>query len=391
VSSILKRLFSGSGREAQQRHLDHHQRGSISEIARGEGGRSSSPSPGALVPRACHTEDGARLLDEIAGALRDHVVLPEGGADALALFVAHAHAHDAARISPFLVIHSPVSACGKTTLLAALAALAPAPLPTSNITAAALYRILHQHKHTLLIDEGDTLPLERRDLRGILNCGHFRDAAVVVRADGAFSVWCPKVIALIGDIPETLRDRSIRIGLRRKLAKDNVALLDGPAVARLNALGERLARWVGANLQRLTAAAPALPPELVNRAADNWRAMLAIADLAGDGWPQRARRVAVTASAHDLAVGAVALLADIRAAFDASQTDRMATSELIALLSAMEERPWAEWSRGKPITAYQLAAMLRPWQIGPRTLRFGPATVKGYLLVDFVDAFSRYL
>jgi putative DNA primase/helicase len=101
--------------------------------------------------------------------------------------------------------------------------------------------------------------------------------------------------------------------------------------------------------------------------------------------------VAVAASAHDLAVGAVALLADIRVAFDVNQAERMATADLIASLSAMEERPWAEWNRRRPITAYQLAAVLRPWQIGPRTLRFGPATAKGYLLADFADAFSRYL
>jgi len=35
-----------------------------------------------------------------------------------------------------------------------------------------------------------------------------------------------------------------------------------------------------------------MPASLYGRAADNWRPLIAIADLAGSEWPARARRVA---------------------------------------------------------------------------------------------------
>src|SRR5437588_712897 len=60
----------------------------------------------------------------------------------------------------------------------------------------------------------------------------------------------------------------------------------------------------------------------------------------------------------------------------------------------MEERPWAEWRKGKPITPPQLASLLKPFGIEPRTIRFGEggkSSAKGYLREQFEDAFARYL
>ena len=45
-----------------------------------------------------------------------------------------------------------------------------------------------------------------------------------------------------------------------------------------------------------------MPASLDGRAADNWRPLIAIADLAGSEWPARARRVA-----ESLAVGMTTL------------------------------------------------------------------------------------
>jgi hypothetical protein len=75
----------------------------------------------------------------------------------------------------------------------------------------------------------------------------------------------------------------------------------------------------------------------------------------------------------------------------AIQVDRVATAPLITALADMDDRSWAEWNRGRPITAHQIAILLKPFQIGPKTLRFGPVTAKGYLRAEFDDAFSRYL
>jgi len=71
--------------------------------------------------------------------------------------------------------------------------------------------------------------------------------------------------------------------------------------------------------------------------------------------------------------------------------DRISSSALVAYLCDLEGRPWADYSRGKAITAPQIARLLRPFRITPRQIREGLETHKGYYLSHFSDAFTRYL
>jgi hypothetical protein len=63
----------------------------------------------------------------------------------------------------------------------------------------------------------------------------------------------------------------------------------------------------------------------------------------------------------------------------------------VAALGAIDGSPWAEWRSGKTITVHQVAAMLDPFGIHPKTVRFGNKTAKGYMASDFEDAFGRYV
>jgi hypothetical protein len=91
----------------------------------------------------------------------------------------------------------------------------------------------------------------------------------------------------------------------------------------------------------------------------------------------------------------VQLLADIRAVLNGSDfkgSDRISSEDLTTRLVALEERPWSECSRGKPLTKTKLARLLRPFGVvsGSKRLPDG-TTPKGYLLDQFADAFRRYL
>jgi len=152
--------------------------------------------------------DGAILLDDITKALRRHVWLPDDGAEIVALFVLHAHAREAARISPMLAFASPEIACGKTTALSVVSKLTPQPLFVSDLTPAGLYRAITNAPCTLLIDEGKSALRGHRTLSSLLNSGHRRDGARVLRADGVFDLYCPKAIALVGELPASLKPRS---------------------------------------------------------------------------------------------------------------------------------------------------------------------------------------
>jgi len=89
--------------------------------------------------------DGGELLDEIVAVCGRYLILPEGGKEALALWLIHAWAIDAAHISPLLILASPEKRCGKTTTLTIVGALGPNPIPASSISPASLFRSVEKY------------------------------------------------------------------------------------------------------------------------------------------------------------------------------------------------------------------------------------------------------
>jgi putative DNA primase/helicase len=345
--------------------------------------------------------DGASLLDDIEKVFRRHIVLPEGAGVALALWVLHAWTFDAGDISPYLLLVSPEKRCGKTSVLILLSYLTPKAELASNISPSAVYRYVQDVRPTLLIDEADSFLKENEEMRGILNSGHTKVAANVLRnverngehKTKRFSCWAPKAIAGIKALADTLEDRSIVVRLQRKTKAANVERLrrrDGDELALLR---RRAARWADDNFSQLTDPDPDVPNALNDRAADNWRPLLAIADLAGGRWPQRARDAACVLSGEgrDMPSIGIELLADIREAFG-RERDVLSSAELVEQLARDPERPWAEWDRGKPLTPRQLAGLLRPFSILSETIyRPRSPDAKGYRRARFEEAWEVYL
>jgi putative DNA primase/helicase len=337
------------------------------------------------------------LLDRLTEVARAHLVLPKGAAEVIALWVLHAHAHDCFGISPVLAITSPTPECGKTTLLTLLGGLVPRACPASNITAAALFRAVERWRPTLLIDELDTFLKSSDELHGILNSGHQRSTAFVLRTTGddheprQFRTWAPKAVALIGKLPPSLASRGIHIELRRKTASESVERLRSDRLDHLELLLRQAVRSVTDNAISLHAADPMIPEALSGRAADNWRPLIAIADLAGGEWPARARRIAQELGGRAEQTAGVVLLEDIRRVFVEGGIDRLPSEELAKKLSKMEDRPWPEFHQGRPITPRQIAKLLEPFGVRPGTIRRGGGTAKGYKQEDFRDPFMRYL
>ena len=230
-------------------------------------------------------------------------------ADAITLWCAHSHAHEAADVSPKLVLKSVQKRSGKTRLATALARLVHRPLYVSGIKPAALLRIVETCCPTLLLDEIDAAMKGDREmaetLRGIINSGFDRAGAryimnVPVPGGGyeprQFSTWAPQLLSGIGALPETVRDRAIEIEMLRKRPEEKVLPLRRRDGGDLNVLCRKLARWAQDNMEKLPDANPAIPPGLDDRAADAWEPLLAFADLVGGDWPERARRAALELS-----------------------------------------------------------------------------------------------
>ena len=342
--------------------------------------------------------DGAVLLAALAQTFTRFAVLAEGAATAFALWTVFAHAHDAADVSPLLALVSPEKRCGKTTALTVLSRLVPRPLAASNITPAALFRAVEKWRPTLLVDEADSFLREREELRGILNAGHTRGTAYVIRTVGEdhepakFSTWGPKAVALIGNLTDTLQDRSIVVPMQRKTPAEKVERLRLGSLDLEDVL-RQAARWAADHREALRNADPDVPDGLNDRAADNWRTLLAIAEVAGGVWPDRAREAARLLSGvgqrEDGSVR-ILLLGDLRELFDEYGACRLASQQIVDRLTDREDRPWPEWRRGRPLSTQQLATLLRHFDVRPRQMKIDGKKVRGYERADLEEVWERY-
>jgi len=363
------------------------------------GWRAASEDENAALPHwnvepSAEPVDGAALLNNLRRVFRRYVVLPKGADIVLPLWVLHAWTMDAGDISPLMVLVSPTKRCGKTSVLIVLYFLTPRSELSSNITAPALFRYIEHVRPTLLIDEADSFVKDNEELRGILNSGHTKAAANIIRnvdhKPRRFSTWAPKALATIRAVADTLQDRAIVVQLQRKPPTATVARLRRRDSEEFAALRSQAARWAVDNFDLLVDAEPKVPNRLNDRASDNWRPLLAIADLAGGTWPEEARRAAclLSGEVQDDAIG-VELLKDIRSAF--GDDDVIRSADLMAKLTADPERPWAEWKHGRPLTQKQLAGLLAPFHIISLTVHPpGLPDGKGYRRIDFREAWAAY-
>ena len=343
--------------------------------------------------------DGAALLAELVAVVHRHIACKDSTAQAAALWIVFTWCIDAAQVAPIACITAPEKRCGKTQLLNLIGELCRDPMPASNITAAALFRSIELWKPTLLIDEADAFMKDNEELRGVINAGHSRKSAYVVRTVGddhtpaRFNVWGAKAISGIGHLPDTIRDRSILLELRRKEPHEKRQRLRHADADQWQRLKQQLCRWSTDHMGSLSQARPELPEALNDREQDNWEPLLAIADRAGGDWPQLARRAALSISGAEQHSPSIneELLSDIRDTFERTRQARISSAQLVDYLTEDEEGPWATWNRGKPITARQLATRLGDFGIVSNTVRMGSTTAKGYRVEQFNDAFRRYL
>jgi len=345
-------------------------------------------------------DDGPQLLGELHAALTRYVVLPSPeAADAIVLWIAATHAAPAWNCAPRLDVTSPVKRCGKSRLLDIIEATCHDPLLTVNISPAALVRSIGADPPTLLLDEADTVfgPKagdSHEDLRGILNAGHSRNRPYIrwdmlARKPEHCPTFAMAALAGIGDLPDTITDRAVVVKMRRRAPGEVVdRYRDRRDGAPLKQLGVRLGAWIRAHEDALRDAEPDMPVE--DRAADTWEPLIAVADLAGGGWPARARKAAIVLTAEDdtdTTLGA-RLLADLRDVF--GDDDRLHGETILGALRKIPEAPWGDYF-GHEMNARDLAKLLKPYEVKACDVKVDGVTKRGYRREHLHDPWTRYL
>ncbi|VAW71460.1 DNA primase [hydrothermal vent metagenome] len=345
--------------------------------------------------------NGNDVLNEVARSLEKHVTLPAGACSAVTLWLVGTYCMDAWRLWPKLLITSPEKRCGKSTLLEAMEAVSYRAFLTASITASALFRCIEAWKPTLLIDEADTFAKDNDELNGIVNAGHTKRTATVVRTEKVgdgfeprrYKVWCPQVIAGIKRQRDTLHDRSIHIQMCRKMPGESVERMPLDYYENNLVLRRKILRWALDNLDELKGATPEVPNYGNDRAQDNWTPLFVVAGIAGGLWPEKVKAAykSLTDVGDDTAGIGPMILSDIKTIFDEKGCAQIFSDVLVAALTSMEERPWCEWRHGRPLTKNSLARLLRPFGVTSGTVRVGAMTAKGYKRTGLEDAWNRYL
>lgn len=341
----------------------------------------------------------AILLTDIAVTIRRFIVCCEEVSHAVALWIAMTWFIAEVRVAPLAVITAPEKRCGKTLLLSLLSRLSARAITASSISPAALFRSITAWSPTLLIDEADALMKDNEELRGLLNSGHTRDSAYVIRTVGEdftptkFSTWGAKALAGIGHVADTLMDRAIILELRRKLAHEKVERMRYAEPGLFEKLQSKLARFADDYSDKVRQAQPPLPNSLNDRAQDNWEPLLAIAMTASNEWLEIGTKAALKLSGGESASQTIGteLLADIQVIFEGRQVNRISTVELISALCANDEKAWLTYNKGVPIKPRQIASKLKAYSIQSKTIRICDGTAKGYEKDQFTEAFSRYV
>jgi hypothetical protein len=137
---------------------------------------------------------------------------------------------------------------------------------------------------------------------------------------------------------------------------------------------------------------PTLPDGVEGRDADVWEPLIAVADIAGGTWPERARAAAmalVAQSKESTPSLGIRLLADLREVF--GELSAMRSADILAALYRVPEAPWADLGYGKSLSSPRLAQLLGDYDIKSRTVRIDSTPVRGYKREDLADAWRRYL
>ena len=355
----------------------------------------------AEVEPSPEPQDAAALMGDIYQAIKRHIVCEDAAAIAATLWIMMTWLADVVDCAPIALIAGPEKRCGKSQFLAIMSRLVHRPLASSGISPAAVFRVVEQFRPTLLIDEADACMKDNEALRGVINSGHTRDSAKVIRCEGdnhvvrTFNTFGPKAIAGIGTPAETIVDRSIILELRRRKDNEPVARLDETDPESWAALQSRLRRFADDNREAVKAARPILPDGLNDRERDNWRPLMAIAELAGVAAMQSVTKAALTISGNANKgedSPQLQLLRSIRGLFQETGYSRLGSKQMVELLKRDGHSLWPTYNHGQSVNERQIAALLKNFKIEVKRFRDNSGLqFRGYDAGDFQEAFARYL
>lgn len=349
-----------------------------------------------------------QVISDIETYLLDYSAFPSSSwAFVLSLWTIGTWTYQTFDAFPYLVITSATKRSGKTRLAELLSPLCRNPFNFAAMTAAVLFRTLEsagEKGATIFFDEAEKLSSEAAsDMRSVLNVGYRRGQSIprVVQGEVVqFPAYGPKVFILIGDVFDTLRDRSIVVEMVRGIPR-------------------RTYRWSEAQARaQVIAAYPAMQQPFANgwvepydctgflegREAEIWSPLFTICrewcpermpeltraavDLAADKTAPK-RRYSELAQAEEeteetsYAERALRDLAHVMGNERARSTD-----DVIERLKGIDSAPWRKY-RGEGLTPVLLSHLLSRFAVAPRLVKIRGKVSRGYQSREIVSAVRK--
>lgn len=349
------------------------------------------------------------LVTEVMKFLRQFVVMSDAQTLVTALYVAHTHLFEVCEQTPYLSITSPLPKCGKSRLMEVLDLVVARPWMIVSPSDAVLFRQVDAVCPTLLWDEIDTVFAPKaaqyhEDQRALLDQGHRRYGKVprFIGKVVEFSVFCPKVLAGIGALPDTIASRSIPIRLQRRKSDEPIARFFRRDVKpEGDELYERLSDWADEFAGKIEAARPDMPRELDDRMQEGCESLVAIADVMGCGQEARAALVELLSAervdSHETM--RVKLLRDVKAVCEARKIEvAITTADLLRGLHGLPESAWGSARYyGRDLNDKDLADNLSHFGVRPRLIKrrwskgVEPSAQRGYRLSDCLTRQGQHI
>jgi hypothetical protein len=354
--------------------------------------------------------DGIELFREIYSLFGRVMWMSDSARLTITFWLIASYTFKAYRKFPYLRIKSADKNCGKSTLVDLVSELVFNPLIATDVSPAALYRVVEKFTPTLLLDEFDNAE-QIRELTQLLNAGYDNNRAALrynMDKDCAerFRTYCPKVISSIKRITDTTESRCLPIDLQRVPADAENKLVElcdiNPEFFQI--IKRKILAWLEDHLPEIKECRPIRPDWLHTRDWDMWRPCYVIGEVLGKEGTEWVKQAA-TGVFGDYVVEqslAIEILAHLR---DAAKEPHifiepkkgkifLPSEGLVEFCNGDLEASWADWVKGdqKGLTVHRLAKELRQhFKVRSERTGYQNKDVRGYWLKKLEPYFTSFL